>query len=301
MIWLLLGVVALLGAAAPGVGQLPEAGSSPSSAATGVVPDTVTVGGRFRSVLRINTNSGTRVAAAALSTGDYLQLTDSIRVVQGSAGEWLIYYPMVAWRAGILPPARAAVTITAPDGETRRFETNLALPFVASVLPADTTGLQPCPHKGIVPVAQSSVPVWIPVIALAVLLAMAYLVWRFMTRRARGGASLEGSPRERALAALESPALRRLIDDNQPRLAAAYLADILRHLLAETDPRIGLHLTSDEVVQVMSSTGVAEPLVGSAGDILGKLDHVKFSDASASRDELALLLDNVRDLIVEWT
>lgn len=278
--------------------QLPQAAPPPGPPlrlATGAVPDTVTVGDRFRAVLRLQLPSGARATFPALATTDTLQQVDTVRVLADSTGSASAVYSLVAWVAGITPVASVPVEVALADGRRPVYRVALRLPFVRSVLPADTTALRPKPPKGLVPVPL--VREWwrLVLLGLALLAALCGVYWLY--RRARRVRVAPLDPRAAALARLDE--IRAAAPTTLPGLAPFYaeVVRVLRVYLAALDPAWSESLTSTELVRALARSGVPAEPVSEVERLLAEADPVKFAGVEAEAERALRFWDRARDFI----
>jgi hypothetical protein len=113
--------------------------------------DTVTVGDRFRAAVFVRAPAGARVELIVPPSGaGHYQVVDSVRVYPpDSARLHRAVATMVLWVTDPASSARAETRVTLADGAVRTVPIQLPLPFVRSVLPADSA--QPRPPKDIIP------------------------------------------------------------------------------------------------------------------------------------------------------
>jgi hypothetical protein len=278
--------------------QLPGAAPAPPPLrpATGAVPDTVTVGDRFRAAVRLDLPPGARVAFPALPTTDTLQQVDSVSVRADSSGAVTAVYPLVAWVAGITPAVTVRVEVLLPDGQRAAYPVALRLPFVRSVLPADTVGLRPKPPKGLVPIPL--VREWwrLLLLALAVLAALAATLWLY--RRLRRTRTVRLDPRAEALARLDEIAARGEVGGD----ARAFYTEVVRVLrvyLAALGPGWGEHLTSHELLDALATSAVAPDRRARLERILDEADPARFGREGAEGDDPRAFLAEARALVEE--
>jgi hypothetical protein len=186
-----------------------------------------------------------------------------------------VTYPFTAWRPGdrLLPPV--VVELVAADGETARLEARPGAVHVASVLPADTAGIQPRPLKDVLGGERSLAWLWLLGLVLA-LLALA--AWLYLRRRRRVAVDdlPQVPPRERAPATLERARAGGLVEAARYREFYTLLGDALRHYQAGLAPYWGADLTTGELIGRMA----ADPRVGDVGTlgaVLRRADLVKFA------------------------
>jgi hypothetical protein len=278
--------------------QLPGAAPPPPPPlrpATGAVPDTVTVGDRFRSAIRLDLPPGSRVAFPAFPTSDTLQQVDSVAVRADSAGAVTAVYPLVAWVAGITPAAVVRAEVLLPDGQRATYRIALRLPFVRSVLPADTAGLRPKPPKGLV-----SIPLvrewWrLLLLALALLAALGVIFWLY--RSLRRGRTTFLDPRAEALARLDEIGARADADGSDAREFYTAVVRVLRVYLAALDPRWGEHLTSRELLGALAESGVARDRRARLERLLQEADPARFGPDRTGVEHARPFLAEARTLV----
>ena len=261
-----------------------------------VSPDTVTVGEVAQVGVRV-----TAPANAAVSLPDSLPITGDVenagrpdvQVTENADGTRTLtaVYPITAWRPGVdtLPPFEVAVDV---DGDVRVDTVRLTL-AVASVLPADTTGVEAKPPKDVLG-ANWVWWMW-ALLALAVLVVVALLVWWWLRRRARQPAVVvpDVSPRERALRELEAIRGERLFD--RPSLAPFYerVSGVLRTYLADVDPRWSRDRTTTELSAAILPAATPE-MAARLRALLREADAVKFANARPDAGAAQRHLDHAR-------
>lgn len=199
----------------------------------------------------------------------------------------IVELEFVAWRAGARPRAVARVSYAGERSGAPPRIVPLRLPFVRSVLPADTAGLAPKPAKDVVDLPLAATLRWLALLGLAVL-ALAGLLRTVKRRRSRGA-----DPGRAALARLAS-----LRDIPEPdRTVAA--AEVLRGFLSTIRADWSRDLTTTELLERLG----AEP--GPARDAVARLlaaaDQAKFAGParrigpfSADDEAFAAVEDYVR-------
>ncbi len=265
--------------------------------ATGAMPDTVTVGDRFRSAIRLDLPRGARVAFPALPTTDTLQQVDSVTVRTDSAGAVTAVYPLVAWVAGITPGAVVRAEVLLPDGQRAAYRIALRLPFVRSVLPADTAGLRPKPPKGLVPIPL--VREWWRLLLLAVALLAALGVIFWLYRRLRRGRTTLLDPRAEALARLDEIGARADAVGGDAREFYTAVVRVLRVYLASLDSRWGEHLTSRELLAALARSGVAPDRRERLERMLEEADPARFGPARTGAERARPFLAEARAVVEE--
>lgn len=273
-------------AAAQGTPAGPTGAAGEARFAVAARPDTVTVGDRFVSTVRVVAPPGARVEFTALAVSDSVQPIDTLRAGVAGQGSVAAAYSLVAWVAGVPLEARAPVRVTLPDGTTRRYLVPLALPTVRSVLPPDTAGLRPRAARGVVALPRREIP-WLPLVAGGLAAgALAALWWH----RRRPRPPPRRNPREEALAALDR--LAPLAGD-QGALHAA-VSRVLRRYLAAVDPGWGEPWTTTELRARLRADGVDEVWLAALAGLLERADRAKFARAQPSPAETEELVVQAR-------
>ena len=260
--------------------------------ASGVVPDTVTVGDAFRVVVRVAAPGAERVEfPSSLGTpGTVDALSRSPSVAKDASGSFSAVYRLVAWQPGVLPAPEASIRVVLANGNAQVYNLRPRLPFVRSVLPADTTGLRPRPARDVWGQQRDLPWRWIG-LALAVVIASA-LLWYLLRRRRTGAAA--GDPRRDALAALD-----RLQPAATDEFYAA-LASILREFLAATSPRYGLDLTTSELLERRAAAGARPADLPLLEELLRSSDRVKFARGEPDASEAARALGAAREWVASF-
>jgi hypothetical protein len=276
------------------LGLAPQQGSPADSVArltvsTGVAPETVTVGDRFRSYVRLKLPAGARAELGGFPASDSLQLTDSVFPIardSAGAGEAAGAYPLVAWIAGEPLRQSVPVTVILAGGERRVYRVALRLPVVRSVLPAGEEELQPRPAKGLLSAPRREWPWWW-LLLIPALAALALLVRRLLARR---GAAPYVDPRAEALARLDG--LRGGATAPDPFYTA--VTRVLREYLARVDARFGEDLTTTELLGRAAERDV--PVIDRAGlaALLHRADPVKFGAAVPPLQEMEAFWGDAR-------
>ena len=271
-------------------------GASAQQIRAAISPDTITVGDVAQVGVRV-----TAPANAAVSLPDSLPLTGDlenagrpdVQVTENADGTRTLtaIYPITAWRPGVdtLPAFEVAVDV---DGNVLVDTVRLTL-AVASVLPADTTGIEAKPPKDVL---GANWVWWLwALLALALAIAVALLVWWWLRRRARQPAVIvpEVSPRERALRELEAIRSERLFD--RPSMAPFYerVSAVLRTYVADVDPRWGRDRTTTELSAAILPAATPE-MAARLRALLREADAVKFANARPDAGSAQRHLDHAR-------
>ncbi|HEX2189728.1 MAG TPA: hypothetical protein VHG51_12555 [Longimicrobiaceae bacterium] len=283
-------LLALVLAAAPRTAaQDPAPPPAAPTFAVGVRPDTVTVGDRFVVVLRARLPPGARAEFPARldSTPDLHPVGDRIERA-AAAGDRVFAYPMVAWRPGAPPPLFADVRVAHADGRVETERVRLALPFVRSVLPADSSRVEPRgPHDVLGPDWDRRLVALLAalVVLSLMLLPTGTLVRRWLRRRrARPGAQPR-DPRSRALAALERARTARHVERGEWKAFYTLTSEALRDYLGALSPRWSPDLTTDELARALAVPDVRSEDAASLMALLAHADAVKFARAPSTPAE----------------
>ena len=234
-----------------------------------LIPDTLAISGNFENAARA------RIRTDTLEDG-------SLR--------FTAYYTIVGWRPGetaVLPPIEAV--LRTPSGDQSLTIQPPAL-TIASVLPADTAGIEPKPLKDVLGPTRVW---WLAALAvLAALIVAGLLLWWWMRRRrqrrALAPAPVAIAPRERFLRELDEISQTALRSGD---LRAFYIGTsaALRRYLASLDPAWGEELTTTELSPRMRAPNLMPVL-----DVLDRADLVKFARREVHQDEAQRDLRDLR-------
>jgi hypothetical protein len=254
---------------------------------TGVDPDTVTVGDRFRVGIRITAPTGVSVRFPDFDDpSGSVQLAEPARTVQDPADTRtsVHVFPLVAWRTALVNPI-VPVELVLADGTTRSVRMELPLPHVRSVLPAAAEAIEPRGHRGIIEAA-APWPLWpflLLLLLLIALIALSFWLWLRRRRSAPLPIDLE-NPREWALAELDRTR-RELWQNADQRPFFSGVTRAMRGYLAALSQGWSTDLTSGELVRSMLAAGADPARSTELREILDAADRVKFARASLPVDE----------------
>lgn len=297
----LLAGLLLLALFALGAGRAEAQG--PPAFWTGVQPDTVTVGDRFVVALRARLPPGAtaELPAGLDSTPDLHPVGPRVGHGASAPGDVAAAYPMVAWRPGAPAPLFAAVRVVHPDGRVATVRVALPLPFVRSVLPADSSQVEPRGPKDVIG------PNWDPrlvalLVALVVLalllLPTGALVRRWLRRRRERRDAMPRDPRAYALALLERARKAPCAERAEWKAFYTLTSEALRGYLAALSPRWGADLTTAELAVAMNSGPGVRP--GDAATLLALLaeaDAVKFARGASTPQDAERHWRQARDWV----
>jgi hypothetical protein len=266
--------------------------------ATGVEPDTVTVGQPYRAVARITVPARSRVEVSLVpadSEAVEVSAPVSVDTTAAAQGTWGATVGLVAWKTGAGTPVSAILRVTSAAGATREVSFPFAAPFVRSVLPKDTTGLKPKGPKDVLDAKFATEHVrrllGIGGIVIALLALLAYALLKLLGKLRRRRAEEQMDPRQRALAALDRAAAAGLLERGDLRAFYVEVSDAVRGLAAALSPRWGGDLTTSELSDRMRADDVPEADRRSVLGILDRADLAKFArldpPADVARGDLA--------------
>jgi hypothetical protein len=258
-----------------------------------VVPASITVGDVFHAVLRAEGPDAARtVFPDTLALPPDLERAGRRRLVRDTvdgAERWTALYPLTGWRPGehVLPdPAVQLGGPAAPRLARARFP----LVSIASVLPADTAGIEPQPPHDVLGANRVWWP-WLLGGLLLIALLAGLLWWRRRRRRAAPApllAPVSVDPRTAALAALQRARAAGTLEQGAFRRFYSDVSEALRGYVAAVDPGFGPDLTTRELAGRMRSAGreaTGRELIA----VLAAADLVKF--ARRRTDAAAALAD----------
>jgi hypothetical protein len=276
--------VLLLGGAliAPGTAAAQRVGAL-------VRPDTITVGDPAVVAVRVQLPAGYQaVFPDTLDISGDLENTGPRRVLEDAAADgsraYTALYPVTAWRPGAQALPVIPVVVLGPDGEPLSIEATAPPLNVASVLPADTAGIEPRPAKDVIGGGRG----WGALVALAAaLLALAALLawWLRRRRQAAPGSAAPGAPpREVAFATLKRARLGGFVESGLYKVFYTLIGDALRHYQAALDARWGADLTTGELLGRMRADRDV-PDLAPLEQVLQRADMVKFARGTVSEQQ----------------
>ncbi len=281
-----------------------QSAPAPPRFEVGVRPDTVTVGDRFLVVLGVSAPPGVRVELPARldSTADLHPAGERIDRVDTVARRETAAYPMVAWRPGAPAPAFAQVRATYPDGAVATLRVPVRLPFVRSVLPADTALVVPRGPKDVIgPSRDLRLLAALVLLALLLLAPSALLARRLLRRRLAGRpGALPGDPRARALAALDDARRTSLVERGEWKAFYTLTSDALRGFLDALSSRWSADLTSDELARALDEAGVDRGAAAAVCSLLAEADAVKFARERSTAEEAERHWRRTRDWVASF-
>jgi hypothetical protein len=219
--------------------------------AAAITPDTITVGGYFRVAVRIEVPPGMRIEFP-----DTLDVPEDVEAAarremqvdtaMPGIATMTAVYTLAAWKTGTieLPPARLRL-LTSRGEEI--VEVGIPPVTVASVLPADTAGIEPMPVKDVLGAARALLPLVLLLLLLLLLAGLA--LWAWKRRRVEEPvlvATPGVPPRERALESLDRLLSSGLMERDL-RTFYFMLTAIVRTYIGELNRDWGVDLTTAEL------------------------------------------------------
>lgn len=276
-----------------------QAGPQPLRVQTGVAPETVTVGDRFRSVVRIHLPPGTTARFPPLRVDDPVSAVDTPGLTRQGPDVVSATYPLVAWVAG--EPIEASVLVRLARGSDPPVEHRipLRLPVVASVLPADSATLEPRPPRPLLALPRARRPARLGWVVAGLLLALATAVAWHRGKRRRGVPGPAGDPRQEALARLDALLRRGEQKDLPGEVYYVEASRVLRSFLYETEPRWSEDLSSAELLALLEREVPAARDAGLEA-LLAEADTAKFAGRGLFDVEAREFAVRVREWIASF-
>ena len=265
-----------------------------------VRPDTVTVGDPFTITVRVRVPATALVRWPALDdTSAKIALRAPMQRRDGpsdvSGREEIAEFEVAAWDTGRVatnwPPVAVIV-----GSDTVNVPLAGASVFVRSVLSADTTEHVPRPAK---PVFEQVVPWWqswwLAVVVVAVLAALAYMIWRQRRRVAVSAPGPRLGPYEYAMHAFDRLERLALSDAGEHGRASVLAIDILRGYLSA---RIPITTRAQTSAELLASVGddTRIPLTRLI-QLLVQTDAVKFARRRVTPDEARAMTAEAREIV----
>ncbi len=251
-----------------------------------VRPDTVRVGDPFTVSIRVRAPLGASIEfPVAPDSGGPVEPLDPVQInttADSVAVDQTATYRLAAWRVGAFNIPFAAVLVKQDIGG-RRVEISGVIVHVASVLPADSTNIDPKPQRA---VFTFGLPWWIWALAAALALALVMLlVWLWRRRRRRP------TPREAPYVIAEREFNRvealGLLTAGERTRYVALMVEALRDYLATVVTGASTAQTSSELASALRKAGLGAYARGAA--LLSEVDLIKFAKRPVSGDRAAAL------------
>ena len=271
-------------AALAAVAMLPALAGAPAAAQqvrTVLLPDTATVGDVVSAVVRITLPPGFQVAVPdSLPVSDTLENAGrrglSEETLPSGEKELTVVYPLTPWRPGDLTIPLIPLRIVGP-GVDRQLTARLVTLHVRSVLPADTALRVPKPPKDVVGPNRLLWPyILAAILALLLLLALLYWLWRHLRRRVVVVAPEEVlTARERALRELDRVRAAGLLETDEVKAFYSRSTDAVRGYLDALDPTWGADRTTSELIPRVRTLDLK--VAAALARLLDRADLVKFA------------------------
>jgi hypothetical protein len=249
------------------------------SVTVGISRDSILVGDPVRIVLRIDgVPANTEIVLPdSLAATEDVENGGRLRMrrdtMPGGVARITAVYPVILWRPGAttLP---VVPMIVKSDANERTEQVKLPTVNVLSVLPADTTAIEPKPPKDV----WGANRLWWPwlLAAAVLLLVIGLLIWWYRKRRKVPVEMPQipmVDPRERALKQLQHIAELRLAEQGQFKQHYILLSETLRNFATAMEPEWSTDLTTEELAPRVKRRADAAPLI----TLLRSADTVKFA------------------------
>lgn len=276
VVGLLLGPVPALGAAG---------GASAQEARAAVLGDSIRVGDVVPVAIRTTVAPGQRVlwpdTLPLGGPGTDLENAARVRVREDTLADGRLQltgvYAVTPWRPGEVTLPEVAIQVVAGDEVARTLTVEPPAFQVASVLPADTAGIEPKPAKGVIGRSWSWGPILLALLALLLVAGIAWWLWR-RRRRTGGIAPLVPGlpPREAALAALDRAREAGLAERGEMKELYTRVGAAVRGYLGALEPAWGEDRTTTELLAVVRADA-GPSVAGELAAILRAADQVKFA------------------------
>jgi hypothetical protein len=250
-----------------------------------IVPETLSVGDVVHAAIRVRLSPGVRVEFPDTlpTSGDAEGAGARVLRSDTTDGELELTaaYPITAWKPGALRLPTAQIRLLTEGGQDT-VNVEFAEAHVLSVLPADTSNIEPRPARDVLGADR----VWWPWLAgLLLALALAALgIWMWR-RRQRPGAKLvfepDMPPRQAALAMLDRARSLRLIEAGEYKRFYSLVSEALRMYIEALEPAWSADLTTIELASLLLDRHTeASPAL----EVLTRADLVKFAKVRPDPD-----------------
>lgn len=279
--------------------QAPPPAPAPLRVQTGVAPESVTVGDRFRSVVRLELPPGVEASFPPLRIDDPVAATDTPMVMRSEPNVVSATYPLVAWVAAESLSVVVPVRLSLAGSQPAEYRVSLKLPTVVSVLPSDSTRLEPRPPKPLLalPRAQRPAHLWW---ALALLLGLAAVAIAWRAWRGRAGREAPRDPLQEALARLDSLLAEPEPLDGSGERFYVEASRVLRRFLGQVEPRWSEDLTTTELVERIDREPFDAPRSAALEELLTEADSAKFAGSRVYPSDAREFAVRTRDWIAAF-
>jgi hypothetical protein len=259
-----------------------------------VAPDSVRIGDPFVVTVRVRAPLGASIEfPAAPDSGGPVEPLDPVQIVTRAdsiAIDQTATYRLAAWRTGRFG-VRFDDVVVRQDIGLRRVEISGVVVNVLSVLPRDSTDIEPKPARA---VFTFGLPWWVWALAAAVAAAILMLLWWLWRRRRRKPAVREAPLliAEREFERIE--ALGLLAAGERARYVTL-MVEVVRDYLATVVPGTSTSQTTTELAGAMRRAGIGTSARCAA--LLSEVDLVKFARRSITADRAAALGKEARAVV----
>ena len=249
-------------------------------------PDTVRVGDPFTVSVRVRAPLGAAIEfPVAPDSGGPVEPLDPVQIVTTAdsvAIDQTATYRLAAWRVGTFPVEFADVLVRQDIGN-RRVEVSNVVVTVASVLPADSAGIEPKPPRA---VFTFGLPWWVWALAAAVGIAiLALIIWLWRRRRRRVPA--REAPYVVAEREFERVEEIGLLAAGERARYVSLMVEVLRDYLAAVVAGASTAQTSNELAGAIRRAGIGT--YARCAALLSEVDLVKFARRPVTADRATAL------------
>ena len=252
-----------------------------------ITPDTVRVGDPFTVSIRVRAPLGASIEfPTAPDSGGPVEPLDPVQIAttaDSSGVDQTATYRLAAWRTGTFHIPFADVLVRRDIGN-RRVEVSGVVVHVASVLPPDSTGLEPKPARA---VFRFGLPWWVWALAAVVAVAvLTLIVWLF--RRRRRHRFVTGEPPydivAREFSRIEA---LELVAAGERARHVTLMTEALRDYLAAVVDGASVAQTSNELATTLRRAGIGS--YARCAALLSEVDLVKFARRTVSAERAVAL------------
>jgi hypothetical protein len=251
-----------------------------------ITPDTVRIGDPFMVSVRVRAPQGAAVEfPPAPDSGGPVEPLDPVQIVttaDSAAIDQTATYRLAAWRVGTFRVPLGDVFVRQDIGN-RRVEVSGVVIHVVSVLPRDSTELEPRRQRA---VFTFGLPWWIWALAGAVAVAILALIAWLWRRRPRRPVTRE-APYAIAEREFDRVEAIGLLAAGERARHVSLMIEVLRDYLAAVVPGASISQTSTELAGAIRRAGIGTYARGAA--LLSEVDLVKFARRPLTSDRAATL------------
>jgi hypothetical protein len=194
------------------------------------------------------------------------------------------------------------IRVQLPDGGND-LEATFRPVEITSVLPPDTSQVEPMPAKDVIGPSRLIWPLFVGAAVIAAMLLLGLWAWR--RRRKPGSAGVAGTPpRDLALAQLERIRKLGYLERGEQKSFYSAVTDVLRGYTATVDRRLGTDLTTTELERELTTETETADTGPDGGrrliSVLGRADLVKFAGSRPATPEAEGVWSESRDWVVSF-